>query len=261
MKLTQTIKAIIQQFSDYASSHPAVAFVKKKETQASLLFDRIPKPVMIALHIIPAINLPASYWKEKGLKARFPEFTTFNEAKIRLDIINQEVEGLVRQRDADRMALSALERKRLTLEEKPKGLKGKISRPLKQWQCSNSKIKDTRNHQKKIQTKLASLNTKQDEMIQIHSEALNLFNAANTDNKAAAIEKERKQLKYATWIGLAVLTAATVAALALAAFSVIPTAIGLAVGLVLGASIGVHIALKKSTQWKNEGKASLETSS
>lgn len=259
-EVSNAFKVKIKQFSDKVESNSFVQFVKKKETQFAKQVDRIPKPLMLAMHATPFVNIAASYFKEKGLKARLPELDAHINAEHNYKALNKEVTGLVKQQQSYKEAIANMKSSRAALEHSPAtpGIKGNLSRRIAKWKCSDSKLKELEDGEMKISKKLEKLSPLYDAAKEERTTAQENLNAVNTNGEVAAIEKERKHLKYAYRVGIGILTAATVAAIALAAFSVIPTAVGLVAAASLGVSIGIHVALDKSAKWKHQGNVTLQ---
>lgn len=253
------------EFSDQLSAHPAVRYLKQKEAAIANRVDALPPAAIKTLHLIPLVGIAAHFLKEKALNNRLPDLHEHTKATFRCETLQKQVKDLRNQSDFYKKNIAAMQGKREAFLELPPlqakgiaGVKAKMARKIEGWQVAESKIKALIRDQGKAQKKLESLK------LQLHSANKTVRRCNNCladpeiDQQVEAIRQERQELRKTFRVGLVVLTAVTVAAVALAAFSLIPAAIGYAGMLAVGISFGVHLALCKSDQWNQEGRLSFK---
>ena len=215
------------------------------------------------MHLIPIVNIFAHVYKEKGLNNHLPELNAYENADYKCTHLNEQVKALRQQVNAQNIALAQLTKKRSEFLKRPQkkstGIKGVVEKLQHKYaasQVSTSKIKDLTKERNKVQKNLnfyeehqiKALATKRDLQVR-------LKNAAGP-GEIQAIKKEKQFYRNTYRVGLAVLTAVSVAAVALSSFAIIPAAIGYGATMLAGVSFGAHISLCKADKWKMDNELS-----
>lgn len=265
MTFISKVKAKVHAIGEKISNNKAVRFIGRKVDQMGTKVDSMPKKLTYAAHLIPVVNVFAHCLKEKGLNNRLPELKKFADAEQRHKTFNKALEDLIKDKKSSAEALTEIKKKReefLKENETPaKGVKQKMQRKMSGMAVSESRIKGMEKDDEKMQKKIDKLQPIVDEAkTEMETADANLKAVDPDGSRTAEIKKDRADHRKAFLIGMGILTAATVALVALSIFGVLPLFVGAALALTLGISVGAHVGISQGQKWKQEGQLSFKLS-